>query len=139
MAKANKAEAESRLTQVQSWLLGGYTRADILRFAAKWNIAERTIEEYMKKAWEFIHEHGRSSREQNLSQIASNLWDLYRKSLVSDDRGTAFKALAQLAKIRGLEVQTVNHHVQDIRELKDKTDEELDSILLGSDDVAAKD
>ena len=128
--KANKAEAEERLIKVQKWLLGGYTRSDIFRFASGWGIGERAIEHYITKAWENIHEAGKATREENFSLVSTNLLDLYRECLIMNDRKTALQALSQYAKIRGLEVHTVNHQVHDRRELKEKSDDELDQLLL---------
>lgn len=125
-----KSTTEERITIVHSMLLEGYTRAQILRAGKEWQVSARAIDEYIAKARADILETTKEEREDNRAKILSNLWDLFRKTNSRAEYADAHKILMSIAKINGLEEQTINHFVserplqamptQDLRALADK-------------------
>lgn len=127
--KSTKAEINQRVNEISNLLLVGYTRSYILQYASKWQISDRHVDEYIKRAWQNIKEINDLTLQDNLSMITNQLWDLYRDARANNDRANANKALAQLAKIKGLEVHTINHVIEDTREFEKLTNEELDQLI----------
>jgi hypothetical protein len=127
--KGTAAEVESRVTEVQNWLLLGYTRHEILRFSSDWNVSSRTIDEYLARATVAIKAINKVSVQENMAIITAQLWESFRRGRATADEAHCLKVLTQLSKIKGLEKNTLNLIVEDKRDLEDLSDEELDQIL----------
>jgi len=131
--KCTDAEVEVRVTEIQKLLLNGFTRPYIVEMAnRKWGIALRTTDEYIKRATENIKAINQTAREDNLALVTTNLWDLFRSCKEMGELGEARKAIMDIAKLRGLDVQLVEHFVNE-RPLESVSDEELDKVLGQSD------
>lgn len=120
-----------RTNEVQALLQSGRTRAYILQSTSDWGLDERTIDAYIRRAMDRIKEINKVTIEENMALITNELWDLVRTAKISGDGNLVAKGLAQLAKIKGLEELTINHVVQDKRELSDANDEDLDDFIEG--------
>lgn len=132
---STKAEVNNRINEIANLLSVGYTRSYILSYGSKWSISDRQIDNYISEAWKKLKEINDLSIQDNLSMVTNQLWDLYRDSRANNDRQNANKALAQIAKIKGLEVNTVNHIIEDQRELSNMTNEQLDELLNDSNEL----
>lgn len=125
---ATKVELARRVQLVKELLLDGYTRSHIIRELQKTaKISGRAVDQYIHDASEEILEINKSSAESNLSVISSALWKLYRKSVATFDNKTARQILMDIARLRGLDEQTVNLKID--RPATELSDEELSAGL----------
>lgn len=127
--KSTKAELNQRVTEVSSLLLEGHTRHYIIQYGAKWKLSDRQIDDYISMAWHQIKEINALTLQDNLASITSALWATFRKAKQAHNISEMRQCLAQIAKIRGLDQQVINHVIEDKRELEELTDSELDAIL----------
>jgi len=128
-AKSTDAEVAERIQEVFELLLLGRTRGEILRHTSKWNMNSRQIDTYMARAHVELKEVNKVSRDELSSQIKNNQWRLYGKAVRDRDHQLAAKILMDLAKIGGLDEQTVNHVVAERREVVEASDDDLTLIL----------
>ena len=113
------ALSEERITEVQKFLLNGYSRQYIHDYCKKtWGVETRQADSYIQKATETIREINSVDREDNLANITTNLWELFRNAKNNGDVDLARKILMDIGKLRGLDEQTIKH-VVDERPLKD--------------------
>ena len=127
--KSTNAEVEQRVSEVQQWLLEGYTRAYILKYAAKWGKSDSMVDQYISKATANIKEVNMWTLQDNLAMICSGLWEVFRKAKIDNNLSEQRQVLMSIAKLKGLEQHTVNHVIEDKRDLQDMTDDQLDAIL----------
>lgn len=132
--KSTKAELDLRVSEVQSLILQGYTRKYLIQYGSKWELSDRQIDDYISMATIAIKEINHSSVQDNMAIVTSCLWDLYRKTIKEGNNSEANKVLMNIAKLRGLEQHTINHIIEDKRELESLSDEELNSVLEGNDE-----
>ncbi len=128
MSKATSAEINLRVSEVQDLLLKGHTRTFILNFGSKWNVGDRQIDEYIAQASKIIKEINLSTAHDNLALITSSLWQIFRTQLLINPE-LARKILMDIAKLRGLDEQTINHIIEDKRELSEVSDADLEKLL----------
>lgn len=133
--KSTQAEYNQRVAEVQVLLLEGRTRAFIIQYGAKWKVVDRQVDDYISEANFIIKEINNVTLQENLSLITTNLWNLYRSSLSSGNISEANKILMNIAKLRGLNENTINLTLQDKREHQDLSDEALDKLLNGDDQL----
>jgi len=127
--RATDATMTERVTEIQRYLLNGYTRSYIIQFAEKkWKLAPRTVDDYIARATASIREINGVEREDNLATIVTNQWDMFRAARDTGQIESARKILMDIAKLRGLDEQTIQHFVNE-RPLADVKDEELDKVL----------
>lgn len=127
--RATDGAFEERITEVQKFLLNGYSRQYIHDYCKKiWGVETRQADSYIQKATESIREINSVDREDNLANITTNLWELFRNAKNNGDVDLARKILMDIGKLRGLDEQTVNHIVSE-RPLKDVPTEELVNAL----------
>lgn len=132
--KSTLAEVSKRVTEVQTLLLSGYTRYYILQLATKWEVSEAQVDKYIGKANELIKEINKLSVQDNMALISANLWDTFRTAKSEKNLAEQHKVLMSIAKIKGLDLHTINHIIQDSRELESLSDSELTLILEGGKD-----
>ena len=132
--QSTKAELSQRLTEVQSLILQGYTRHAILQYGSKWNLSDRQIDDYIAQATALIKEINQASIQDNLAVITSNLWDTFRSAKADKNLSEQHKVLMSIAKIKGLDLHTINHIIEDKRELENVSDDELEKLMGGSDE-----
>lgn len=127
MAKGNltKAELSLRVQEVQNLLLNGATLSKIVEHGKKWNVSNRTIDDYIRKAKEKIAEINNPIVEETRSIILTDLWDLYQTAETKEKH----KLLMSIAKIAGLDKITLHHNINNVRELHGLSNEELHAII----------
>jgi len=127
--KATVSDYNQRLADVQLLLLEGRTRTYIHSIiTARYNVGFAMVDKYMGEASVIIKESNLVTIQENLATVTANLWDLYRKT-AKDNLSEAHKVLMSIAKLRGLNENTVNLVIEDKRELSEMSDDELSSIL----------
>lgn len=148
------AEIELRIAEIESLLIQGYTRSELLRHTSKWQVSSRTVDTYQALALERIQEVNKLTLKQNQGIMTKALWKLFRQAMERFEDGPiiltdsernqtgaidhrpkylaeANKVLAQLCKIKGVDQITVNHIIEDKRELQAMSDEDLEMIIEG--------
>ena len=131
--KSTNAEINQRVSEVQILQLEGRTRSYILQYGSKWSVSDRMIDDYISQATVITKEVNSLSIQDNTSIIVNNLWKLYRASQSVGDVKNAHSVLMSIAKIKGLDQQTINHIIEDKRDLEDLSDSDLDDILSTAD------
>lgn len=134
--KATKAQVIERVSQIKSLLLEGKARSSIQQFAAiNYQLTERVIDEYIARATLEIKEMSSAAdRTLDLGILLERLYKMANEAEKKGDQKTASSILMNIAKLKGLDQQTINHIVQDSRELETLTDSDLDSLLNGTSD-----
>ncbi len=129
--KSTNAEIELRITEIHRLLLDGYSRSEILQYPSvkAWKITARQVDTYISEANKIIQETSQADRSGYAALITKNYWNLFRAAKASDNLQEAHKILNSIAKIKGLDQQTINHFVNDSRELSAMTDDDLDKLL----------
>jgi hypothetical protein len=127
--KSTKAEVNQRVSEIEVLILEGRTRTYILQYASKWDVSDRTVDEYTATAKDRVKEVSKLSLQDNLGMVLSNYWDLYRVARASGDVKNSLAALGSIAKITGLEQSTVNLIVEDKRDLETLGNDELNNAL----------
>jgi len=128
--KSTVAEINARVSEVTAWMLDGDTRSDIVRHGSKWGVSSRQIDDYMAMATAAIKEVNQLTLQENQGTILRNLWQLFKESRIEGDRAEQHKVLMSIAKLKGLDQMTVNHVIEDKRELSDMSDEQLEAIIV---------
>ena len=136
--KADQAQTDQRVKEICQWKLDGYTRTDILRFAKeKWQIGPDRTDQLIAEATSKIKEINALSIQDNMAILNNQYWNLWRQAAAIGDISEQHRILNSIAKLKGLDKVTINHIVEDKRELADLSDEELDRMLLeGSADAS---
>lgn len=133
--KSTKAQIEQRLKEVQELLLDGRTRSFIVQYGSKWQVSDRQIDDYIAQATAIIKEINLASVQDNLALITANQWTLYRKAITDNNIPVARQLLMDLAKLRGLDQATINHIIEDKRELSNLSNADLEKLLEGTDEL----
>ena len=72
--KSTNAEVARRVTEVYGLLSQAYSRTQVLQYAAeKWEVSERTADEYIKRARESLEKDCELSRAQFLAELMQRL------------------------------------------------------------------
>lgn len=102
--KGTKAEVELRVQTVYEMILKGATRPFIIRYAAeKWDLSERTVDEYMCRARDIIRETFEDrDRERLIIDTIAKLSDLYVKNYTIEDFRECRNILESRSKLLGL-------------------------------------
>jgi hypothetical protein len=101
--RTNATEAELRVTAVYEYLLGGYSRADILQFAAKqWGLERRQTDTYIKRAREIIIATQEANRDYYLAESMLRLNKLYAQAFKVQDWKTCLAVQREIAALQGL-------------------------------------
>jgi hypothetical protein len=133
--RASESEIEARVTKIVEFILDGRTRSYILNHAAReWHLSRSAVDVYIKQANEQVAEINEASRAHNLAIITNAQWNLYRIAVKKNNEVLARQLLVDMAKLRGLEEQTINHIIEK-RELGTITDDELEEALTGANEI----
>lgn len=102
--KGTNAEVELRVQTVYEMILKGATRPFIIRYAAeKWDLSERTVDEYMCRARDIIRETFEDrDRERLIIDTIAKLSDLYVKNYTIEDFRECRNILESRSKLLGL-------------------------------------
>lgn len=129
--KSTDAEVIQRVSEVQNLILQGHQRHEILRFTAnKWQVSPRSTDEYIARATKNIKEINLATLQDNSAIITTALWKAFRSAVEVANISEQRQILMAIAKLKGLEQHTINHVIQDERELASLSDSELDAILV---------
>ena len=127
--KSTNAEVNQRVAEIQDLILQGYTRSHILQYGSKWKVSDRQIDDYLGQAKMALKEINQATIGDNQAIIINGLWGLFRAARADGNIAEQHKILMSIAKLKGLEQQTINHVIEDKRQLQDLSDSELDAIL----------
>ena len=130
LVKSTKAQLNQRVSEVQALQMEGRTRSYIIQHGSKWDVSDRQIDDYIKYATTITKEVNLDTLQDNMGVIINNLWKLYRASNSSGDVKNAHAVLMSIAKLKGLDQQTLNINIEDRREFQDLSDSDLDAILV---------
>ena len=114
--KSTNAELMQRVSLVYQMLLRGYTRSDIIQYVSKetnWNVSDRMIDTYMKKAREDLGDVTEEEKQAALGSALKRLDMLYRKALKKDDLKTCL---------------AVQREINDLFHLKDE-EQKSDNVI----------
>lgn len=128
-AKSTKAEIIQRVSEVQTLLLEGRTRSNIVQYGSKWKISDRQIDDYIAEARRNIQEVSMAGLENDLAIIISAMWDTFRRAVIQNNVGEQRQTLMAIAKLKGLDETRINHVIDDKRQLAGLSDADLDAIL----------
>jgi len=130
--KSTDAQVEIQVKAVFQLLLEGRSRTEILEHCAtQYKVGRGRADQIIKVATDRIQEINKNTLQTNLGLITNNQWELYRQAVAQRNLVVARQILMDIAKLRGLEQNTINHIIEDKRELADLSDDELDKILEG--------
>ena len=105
--KSTNAEIELRVQTVIQMHLQGFSRIDIVRYAAKkWNVASRQTDEYLLKAKEGIKEIASGSKEEQIRTAIARFQDLYQKSYKNQDYKLCQVIQESINKLLGLNAES---------------------------------
>lgn len=128
--KSTNAEVNQRVETVQELILEGRTRSYIVRYCSThYNVGSRQVDDYISKATQILKEVNAATLQENMSVITNSLWQLFREAREAKNIQEQHKILMSLSKLKGLDQTTVNHVIEDKRELSGMSNEELDQIL----------
>lgn len=127
--KSTKAVVNQRVTEIYTLLMEGFTRSDILKYASKWGVSDTQVDLYTRQATAILKEHNAFTLQDNMALITSNLWQAFRQAKVEKNLSEQHKILMSLAKLKGLDQMTVNHVIEDKRDLTEMSDSDLDNLL----------
>lgn len=100
------AQHDSRVNQVEDWLLANWTRSDIIRaMKDRWGLEPRTVDDYIadaRKRWAEEASHGRGeARKEQIRRLKR----LAREAVKAKSWRAALGAEAQLARLEGTDYQ----------------------------------
>jgi hypothetical protein len=130
MAKATDVEVERRVSEVRDLLLRGKQRYEIVQYCAKYNLSLRAIDTYIKTATDQVKEHNKATFQENMAVITGALWRLHDECLMTGDKSEQRAILMSLAKLKGLDQQTINHVIEDKRDLEGEDPDELEAVVI---------
>lgn len=127
--KSTNAEVNQRVTEIQDLILQGYTRSHILQYGSKWQVSDRQIDDYLGQAKTALKEINQATIGDNQAIIINGLWGLFRAARADGNIAEQHKILMSIAKLKGLDQQTITHIIEDKRDLEHLSDADLDAIL----------
>lgn len=134
VVKSTQAGLSIRVSEIQSLILQGYTRSYLIQYGSKWELSHRQIDDYIAMATVIIKEINLSTAQDNLAIVTTCLWDAFRSAKIGNNLAEQHKILMSIAKLKGLEQHTVNHIIEDKRQLENLSDTQLNAILEGKDE-----
>ena len=103
MSKSTQSEVEIRISHVIRMLVEGYSKADIVRYAAEnWGVKERQTEEYIKRASGIIKGNNSEERELLISMQMQRFTMLFNVAFKKEDINAARLCLSDINKMYGL-------------------------------------
>jgi CRP-like cAMP-binding protein len=130
--KPTKVQRESRVVEVYKLLLNHETRTEILEFCSKnWGLERAAADNLMQEASRMLSDDLKKTKEANLATYLQSLRNLYRIAMQQGNLQAARQCLMDSAKLLGLDQSTINHVIEDKRELSELSDEDLDKLIAG--------
>jgi len=101
--KSTHAEVDLRVTEVYGLLLKGYSRAQIIQFAAdSWQVTERQADTYIARARLRIEADCNLSRPAFLAECLAGIRTIRQKAEADKQHQTALNAIKLQAELTGL-------------------------------------
>jgi hypothetical protein len=79
--KSTSAVVETRVAEVAELMIAGSRRSEIIRYCARWDISERQVDNYIKKARDVLAQISRELVESAHGLAAARLERIYRKAM----------------------------------------------------------
>ena len=131
-------ETETRIKEIIAKQLDGYTRTELLEFIGTWGLKRSQADNLIRLASERFKEINKSSIQDIQALVFNNYLHELRQARAEGDRSSIISILKEVSKIHGLDKVTINHIVEDKRELADLSDADLEAMLVeGESDSAA--
>lgn len=110
---SNRAEVLRRVETVESLLVMGFTRSDIIQFSTEkarppWGVNERQVDKYISKANKNLVLSAETHSEKELGILLRRLEDLYRRTLGIQDYKAALAVLKERSETLGIKKQLSN-------------------------------
>ena len=103
--KSTNIEIDERINTVYKLLLEGNSRTQILQYGADtWDLKDRQIEEYIKRARDYQRLDAELERPEWLHESLSALKDIQRKATTRQQYSTALKAIEMQARLLRFEM-----------------------------------
>lgn len=139
--KSTDIEIENRIQEVFKLICKGRVRNEILRYASKWDLSDRQVDEYIYRAQERLYELNKTKRELIHAQVINGLWEnieIAKSGLASQfglvEVGEVRQSLMAIAKLAGLDQQNISLKVESVKELDHVETEEL-TLMLNDDNI----
>lgn len=114
MNKADTQESNRRVAQISEMLLDGESYQQIIQYCSDtWNIGERQVYNYIKKARSKWDEICNKQLESNLNWHLLTRGRLYQKCIKKEDFSNARQTLNDLADIQGISRNRIEHTGKD--------------------------
>lgn len=82
MSKSTQAELDLRVNEVYEQIIAGRSRGNILQYSAEnWDVSERQVDNYIKKARERMQEELKQNYPYKLGEIIKKLDRIYHKAM----------------------------------------------------------
>lgn len=105
-AKATEHEKITRVHEVYCLLVRGATRYRVLQYASKkWNVSDRTADQYMAEARKLLDKDLEVERPQWLTQFVSELQEWKWQELNPEDRDEGVTTANRLAALQYMRFQ----------------------------------
>ena len=103
--KSTNIEIDERINTVYKLLLEGNSRTQILQYGADtWDLKDRQMEEYIKRARDYQRLDAELERPEWLHESRSALKDIQRKATTRQQYSTALKAIEMQARLLRFEM-----------------------------------
>ena len=103
--KSTNIEIDERINTVYKLLLEGNSRTQILQYGADtWDLKDRQMEEYIKRARDYQRLDAELERPEWLHESLSALKDIQRKATTRQQYSTALKAIEMQARLLRFEM-----------------------------------
>ena len=103
--KSTNIEIDERINTVYKLLLEGNSRTQILQYGADtWDLKDRQMEEYIKRARDYQRLDAELERPEWLHESLSVLKDIQRKATTRQQYSTALKAIEMQARLLRFEM-----------------------------------
>lgn len=132
--KATNSEMEARIKTVIQMKLQGYARPEILEYAKNtWGIETSTTDIVTTRATERMTEINNIDIKETIAAVMHNLWMQYREASKTKNGQLCLLIIKEIARIKGIDQMTINHVIEDRRELQNLSDEDLDRLIEDDD------
>ena len=103
--KSTNIEIDERINTVYKLLLEGNSRTQILQYGADtWDLKDRQVEEYIKRARDYQRLDAELERPEWLHESLSALKDIQRKATTRQQYSTALNAIEMQARLLRFEM-----------------------------------
>lgn len=117
--KSSKYICNQRIDLIIELILAGAKRSNILQYITEkenWDVKTRQIENYIRKANDYIQDHSSKNRNKLINKTIAQLEYLYMKSNLQNNYKTSLLALRELINLTNLtELNKNNEAKTDIK------------------------